>query len=88
MRNRQMASAFLIHATCASGCRAQVVCADAMGMATRAKLAAAAAADADVDAAGATAPGCGGDAAAGPTFFVADTASDMWQVCMGIYPKV
>ena len=52
-----------------------------MGIATRAKLAAAAAADADVDAAGATAPG--GDAeAAGPTFFVADTASDMWQVRM------
>ncbi len=58
-----------------------MVCADAMGIATRAKLAAAAAADADVDAAGSAAPG-GEAEAAGPTFFVADTASDMWQVCI------
>lgn len=52
-----------------------------MGIATRAKLAAAAAADADVDAAGTAAPG-GEAETAGPTFFVADTASDMWQVCI------
>ena len=54
-----------------------------MGITMRAKLAAAVAADEDVDAASkaaAPAAGAGAEEAAGPTFFVADTASDMWQV--------
>jgi hypothetical protein len=51
-----------------------------MAIATRARLAAAAAADADVDAAAKAGAGPDPTAPAGPTYFVADTASDMWQV--------
>ena len=51
-----------------------------MAIATRARLGAAAAADADVDAAAKAGAAPDPGAPAGPTYFVADTASDMWQV--------